>query len=140
MMLYKVYKVVVTLLARIHTGFHRFTKIGQTFHNTYIFNKKETLFKLRSGQYPVRMTLKPRKGQYKELKSKTSVDEIQCGVAFQMNMKPAHQSFFSRWLLFIWYGVITFKSVDVILYFAVQMKASEQYFLLFSYCNSKHCD
>ena len=94
MMLYKVDKVVVTLLARIHTGFHRFTKIGQTFHNTYIFNKKETLFKLKSGQYPVRMTLKLRKGQYKELKSKTSVDEIQCGVAFQMNMKPGHQSFF----------------------------------------------
>ena len=24
---------------RIQTGFHRFTKIGQIFHNKYIFNK-----------------------------------------------------------------------------------------------------
>ena len=26
--------------ARIHTGFHRFTEIGQIFHNKYIFSKK----------------------------------------------------------------------------------------------------
>ena len=25
--------------ARIHTGFQRFTEIGQIFHNKYIFNK-----------------------------------------------------------------------------------------------------
>ena len=27
--------------ARIHTGFHRFTEIGQIFHNKYIFNNKK---------------------------------------------------------------------------------------------------
>ena len=27
--------------ARIHTGFHRFTEIGQIFHNKYIFDKKK---------------------------------------------------------------------------------------------------
>ena len=26
---------------RIHTGFHRFTEIGQIFHNKYIFNNKK---------------------------------------------------------------------------------------------------
>ena len=28
------------LQARIHTGFYRFTEIGQIFHNKYIFIKK----------------------------------------------------------------------------------------------------
>ena len=27
--------------ARIHTGFHHLTEIGQIFHNKYIFNKKK---------------------------------------------------------------------------------------------------
>ena len=27
--------------ARIHTGFHRFTEIGQIFHNIYFFNKSK---------------------------------------------------------------------------------------------------
>ena len=27
--------------ARIHTGFHRFTEIGQIFHNKYIFNNEK---------------------------------------------------------------------------------------------------
>ena len=31
----------VHMQARIHTGFHRFTEVGQIFHNKYIFiNKK----------------------------------------------------------------------------------------------------
>ena len=36
-----------SLQARIHTDFHRFTKIGQIFHNKYIFNNKK-LSKLKS--------------------------------------------------------------------------------------------
>ena len=71
--------------APIHTDFHHFSEIGQIFHNKYIFNKK-TLSKLKSGKwlintlwdfswkinciYPVWMTQKPRKGDYRELKSK----------------------------------------------------------------------
>ena len=39
------------LQVRIHTGFHRFTEIGHTFHVKYIFENK-TLSKLKSGQYP----------------------------------------------------------------------------------------
>ena len=29
----------ILVQARIHTGFQRFTEIGQIFHNKYIFNK-----------------------------------------------------------------------------------------------------
>ena len=29
--------------ARIHTGFHCFTEIGQSFHNKYIFDIKTTV-------------------------------------------------------------------------------------------------
>ena len=36
-----------SLQARIHTGFHRFTEIGQIFHNKYIFNNNEILSKLK---------------------------------------------------------------------------------------------
>ena len=56
--------------ARIHTSYHRFTEMGQIFHNKYIFDNKKTISKLNSGQYPVWMTRKPRKGDFKELKSK----------------------------------------------------------------------
>ena len=30
--------------ARIQTGFHRFTEIGQIFHNKHIFNNNSTTF------------------------------------------------------------------------------------------------
>ena len=36
-----------SLQARIHTGFHRFTEIGQIFHNKYIFNNNKILSKLK---------------------------------------------------------------------------------------------
>ena len=36
-----------SLQARIHTGFHRFTEIGQIFHNKYIFNDNKILSKLK---------------------------------------------------------------------------------------------
>ena len=48
--------------ARTRTGFQRFTKIGQIFHNKYIFNKKK-LSRLKSGKssgkmlYPRRIEL-----------------------------------------------------------------------------------
>ena len=32
--------------ARIHTGFHRFTEIGQVFHNKYIFNNSCRAFQI----------------------------------------------------------------------------------------------
>ena len=63
--------------ARIHTGFHYFTEIGQIFHNRDI--KQETfqvarLHPIRRNwpisQYPVSMTQKPRKGDFGKLKSK----------------------------------------------------------------------
>ena len=37
--------------ARIHTGFHRFTEIGQIFHNRYIFSKNFKPSKLKSGKW-----------------------------------------------------------------------------------------
>ena len=37
--------------ARIHTRFHRFTEIGQIFHNKYIFSKNFKLSKLKSGKW-----------------------------------------------------------------------------------------
>ena len=49
--------------ARIHTGFHRFTEMGQIFYSKYIFDNKKTISKLKSGQYPVWMTRKPRQGE-----------------------------------------------------------------------------
>ena len=52
--------------ARIHTGFHRFTKIGQSFHKELEFSWKKKLFKLKSGQYPDWMTQKTRKGDFRE--------------------------------------------------------------------------
>ena len=62
--------------ARIHTGFHRFTEIGQILHNKYIFSKKLLTFKVdiwkmvwTVSKYPVWMTQKPRKGDFGELKS-----------------------------------------------------------------------
>ena len=62
--------------ARIHTGFHRFTEIGQILHNKYIFSKKPLTFKVdiwkmvwTVSKYPVWMTQKPRKGDFGELKS-----------------------------------------------------------------------
>ena len=92
---------------RIHTGFHRFTEIGQIFPNKYIFininiskfkfkkwrgvallqihynynmeidldkiirrfARRMTNWQMTNDQYPVCMTQKPRKEQFKELKS-----------------------------------------------------------------------
>ena len=54
--------------ARIHTGFHRFTEMGQIFYNKYIFHNKITISKLKSGQYP-------RNEDFKELKSKNFLGE-----------------------------------------------------------------
>ena len=155
------YKVVVTLQTRIHTGFHRFTKIGQIFHNKYFLIKKKALFKLKFGQYPVWMTLRPRKGHLKELKSKkipgracprSTLDSgLDPRLLFSLWMKFSvvlplkwtrnllSSFFFFTLLLFIWYGVITFKSAHVILYFAIQMKA-KQCFPLSSCLSSPRCD
>ena len=50
--------------ARIHTCFHRFTEIGQIFHNKYFSNNKN-ISKFKPRQYPAAMTRKPRKGDFK---------------------------------------------------------------------------
>ena len=68
--------------ARTRTGFQRFTEIGQIFHNKYIFNKKTfqvEIWKMDwtntlseenwTGQYPIWMTQKLRKGDLRELKN-----------------------------------------------------------------------
>ena len=58
---------VLQIRCRIQTGFHRFTKIGQIFHEywIYIFNeKKKVLSKLKSGKYPVWISQKPRKRDF----------------------------------------------------------------------------
>ena len=71
---------------QIHTGFHRFTGIGKIFHNKYIFIKKASKLKSRdeiirqfSSLHLRRMELanilshmiqKPRKGDFREIKSK----------------------------------------------------------------------
>lgn len=51
---------------QIHTSFHRFMEIGQVKKIQYkcSINTRKTLSKLqlKSGQYPVRMTWKPRRG------------------------------------------------------------------------------
>ena len=57
---------------RIHTGFHRFTEIGQSFHNIFLIRKGFLSCKASSkanetGQYPVWMTQKPRKRDLREL-------------------------------------------------------------------------
>lgn len=45
-----------------------------------------------------------------------------------MNTKPPQQFNFFQLATIYLVGVITFKSADVILYFAIQMKANEQCF------------
>ena len=61
--------------ARIHTSFHRFTEICQIFYNKYIFIEKKTLLNFPSwnlengwtvSKYPVWMTQKLRKGNFRE--------------------------------------------------------------------------
>ena len=54
-----------TFQARIQTGFHRFTKIGQSFYKAINFSWKK-LSKLKSVQYPDWMTQKTRKGDFRE--------------------------------------------------------------------------
>ena len=60
---------------RIHTGFHRFTEIGQIFHNKHIFNNnnynrtfKDGLDKCFLFQFPG-IKQKPGKGNFRDLKS-----------------------------------------------------------------------
>ena len=66
--------------ARIHTGFHRFTEIGQVFHNKHIFNNNNSrnfqveIWKMVctnffSFQFPG-IRQKPGKGNFRELKPK----------------------------------------------------------------------
>ena len=109
------YKVVVTLQTWIHTGFHRFTKIGQIFHNKYFLIKKNTFqakiwpisrlndsetqeralkgVKIQENSWeslsPEHARLRPRSAPALQ-----SLDEIQCGFASQMNTKPPQQFFF----------------------------------------------
>ena len=44
-------EVKIKFRAGIHTGFHRFTEIGQIFHNRYIFSKNFKPSKLKSGKW-----------------------------------------------------------------------------------------
>ena len=63
--------------ARIHTCFHRFTEIGQVFHNKYIFNNSCRTFQVEIWkmvwtnvfffQFPG-IRQKPGKGNFRELK------------------------------------------------------------------------
>ena len=65
--------------ARIHTGFHRFTEIGQVFHNKHIFNNNSRTFQVEIWkmvctnvffyQFPGSRQ-KPGKGNFRELKPK----------------------------------------------------------------------
>ena len=65
--------------ARIHTGFHRFTEIGQVFHNKYIFNNSCRTFQVEiwkmvwTNVFFFQFTgirQKPGKGNFRELKPK----------------------------------------------------------------------
>ena len=49
----------------IHTGFHRFTEIGQIFHNKYFFNNKKHFPSLNLGNILPEWLEKPRKGDFK---------------------------------------------------------------------------
>ena len=65
--------------ARIHTGFHRFTEIGQVFHNKHIFNNNSRTFQVEIWkmvwtnvfffQFPGSRQ-KPGKGSFRKLKPK----------------------------------------------------------------------
>ena len=61
--------------ARIHTGFHRFTEIGQIFLKQIYFwwIKNFPICKAlsKTGQYPIWVTRNTEKGDFRELKSKT---------------------------------------------------------------------
>ena len=65
--------------ARIHTGFHRFTEIGQVFHNKYIFNNNRRTFQVEIWKMVCTNVFffqftgirkKPGKGNFRELKPK----------------------------------------------------------------------
>ena len=65
--------------ARIHTGFHRFTEIGQVFHNKHIFNNNSRTFQVEIWKMVCTNVFffqftgirqKPGKGSFRKLKSK----------------------------------------------------------------------
>ena len=66
----------VSVQARIHTGFHRFTEIGQIFHNRYIKEKTFQVARLHPRRMELanilseRLSSKPRKGDFRKLKTK----------------------------------------------------------------------
>ena len=68
----KIFALSGLLQASIHTGFHCFNKNSQIFRKIYIFffDEEKKLSKLKSGQYPARMTPKARKGDLREVKRK----------------------------------------------------------------------
>ena len=55
---------------RIHTGFHRFTKIGQIFHDEYIFNNTK-ISKLNLANICLNDSETQEKGHLRELKYET---------------------------------------------------------------------
>ena len=75
---YLLYRNVVNLTQPIsfyRQVFLRFTEIGQIFHSIFLIKKNFPSYKASSkangtGQYPVWMTQKPRKGDFRKLKSK----------------------------------------------------------------------
>ena len=68
----KIFALSGSLQASIHTGFHCFNKNSQIFRKIYFvfFDEEKKLSKLKSGQYPARMTPKARKGDLREVKRK----------------------------------------------------------------------
>ena len=60
------------LQARIHTGFHRFTEIGQIFHNKYFFNNKKHSPSLNLGNFLPKWLENPGKGTYRVKKQNVS--------------------------------------------------------------------
>ena len=63
--------------AQIHTGFHRFTEIGQVCHNKYIFNNNRRTFQVEIWKMVCTNVFffqlsgirqKPGKGNFRELK------------------------------------------------------------------------
>ena len=67
---------------KVCTGFHRFTEIGQIFHNISQLSCKASSKVNGSGQDPVWMTRKPRKGDLREFKAQKFPGSAQEACAF----------------------------------------------------------
>ena len=85
---------------KVCTGFHRFTEIGQIFHNISQLSCKASSKVNGSGQDPVWMTRKPRKGDLREFKAQKFPGSAQEACAFGARL--GNQSVFTPDPRLVW--------------------------------------